>query len=203
MVDKLISYFYTCDYDDCVFDFPEHNSEDNNENKREEDSNEDSQERSNSQTFKPEKLALNARMYVVGDMYCIEQLKLLAKAKFSAALVEGWNKEDLPEVIRFIYEKTVSSDRGLRECLVPTLIQHKQALRSDDAFRKVVETVGEFAVDLIDAWTDPNHQGSQTSFLQCNYCLKLYPNTHKGVCQGSGSHCRSYQPTLRGVYTPL
>lgn len=181
VIAKLVDYFYKFDYDD---------------------GNNDNQQQPIAHGSAPRKLAFNALMYVAGDKYDIGGLKLLAKAKFAAALVDGWNKEDLPEVIRFIYENTVSSDRELRECLVPTLIQHKQALRSDDAFRKVVGTVGEFAVDLIDAWTVPNHQGSQTSFLQCNYCLKLYPNTHTGVCQGSGYHCRSYEPTLRVVYTP-
>lgn len=179
VIAKLVDYFYKFDYDD---------------------GNDDNRQQPDAQGSAPTKLAFNALMYVAGDKYDIGGLQLLAKAKFSAALVEGWNKEDLPKVIRFIYENTVSSDRGLRECLVPTLIQHKQALRSDDAFRKVVGTVGEFAVDLIVAWTDPN-QGSPTFFLQCQYCHKLYPNTHTGACQGSGHHCRSSQPALRVVYT--
>ncbi|KAL8758873.1 MAG: hypothetical protein Q9199_001162 [Rusavskia elegans] len=140
VIAKLVDYFYKFDYDD---------------------GNDDNRQQPDAQSSAPTKLAFNALMYAAGDKYDIGGLQLLAKAKFSAALVEGWNKEDLPEVIRFIYENTVSSDRGLRECLVPTLIQHKQASRSDDAFRKVVGTVGEFAVDLIDAWTDPN-QGSPT-----------------------------------------
>ncbi|KAL9614875.1 MAG: hypothetical protein Q9204_008805, partial [Flavoplaca sp. TL-2023a] len=85
----------------------------------------------------PGKLALHARMYVTGDMYCIDQLKLLAKAKFSAALVKDWDKEDLSDVIRFIYDNTRSDDREIREPLVPTLVRHKETLRSDDIFMNV------------------------------------------------------------------
>ncbi|KAI4099365.1 MAG: hypothetical protein LQ339_006040 [Xanthoria mediterranea] len=197
VVAKLVNYLYTCDYDDCVFDFPGHDSEDSNAKESEEASNEDSRERSKSQAFKPGELALHARMYVVGDMYCVDQLKLLAKAKFSAALVNDWDKEDFPEIIRFIYDNTVSSDRGLRESLVPTLLQHKEILRADDTFMNVVETHGEFARDLINAWTNPNHR--PRAFFKCDYCDRLYPNSYVGHC--AGENCTSYgRRSFRTLY---
>lgn len=158
VVAKLVNYLYTCDYDDCILDFSGHDSEDNNANGSEEASNEDSRERSKSQAFMPGKLALHARMYVVGDMYRVDQLKLLAQAKFSAALVNCWDKEDFPEIIRFIYDNTVSSDRGLRESLVPVLLQQKDKLRADGAFMNVVETYGEFAEDFVSALIGAKHQ---------------------------------------------
>ncbi|KAL8923528.1 MAG: hypothetical protein Q9172_003064 [Xanthocarpia lactea] len=184
VIAKLIDYFYGFDYDDRVRDCDlddsgdnsEYNSEDNNEDNNEDknedksedksednsgvnntDSNEDNQKQP---TLQDQKLAFNALMYVAGDKYDISGLKLLAKAKFSAALVDGWDKEDLADIIRFIYTNTIPSDRGLRDCLMPILIQHKQSLRADHTFMKVVETVGMFAVDLIDAWTNPNEPAS-------------------------------------------
>lgn len=96
-------------------------------------------------------LALNAGMYIIGDRFDLSQLKDLAKAKFSAALIERWDKESLPKVIRTIYENTSTSDRGLRDCLVPTLLQHTKALREDEDFMEIVKTHGDFAVDLVDA----------------------------------------------------
>ena len=85
-------------------------------------------------------------MYFAGDKYDIGGLKMLAKAKFSAALVQGWDQEDhFPEAIRMVYENTVSSDRGLRECLKPILVVHKQKLQSNEKFMDMVETNGEFA----------------------------------------------------------
>ncbi|KAL8647329.1 MAG: hypothetical protein Q9226_006477 [Calogaya cf. arnoldii] len=196
VIAKLINYLYTCDYDDCVFDSRELDSEDNNE---------DSRERSNSEASTPntpKKLALNARMYVAGDICCIDRLKLLAKAKFSAALVNGWDKEDFSEVIRFIYDNTVSSDRGLRvrESLVPILVQHKEMLRSDDTFMNVIETHGEFAKDLINAWTDPNQRGSERSFRQCANCKTLYPKDYSGACTDGGSECHYYGYRFTTVY---
>ena len=197
VVAELVNYFYTFYYDDCGLDFPEHHSEDNNANGSEEASNEDSRERSDSQAFMPGKLALHARMYVAGDMYRIDQLKLLAKSKFSTALVNGWDKEDLSEIIRFIYDHTVSSDRGLRESLVPILLQHQEELRADDTFMNVVETHGEFARDLINAWTNPNHQ--PRTFFKCDYCDRLYPNTYVGNC--AGKNCPSYgRRSFRTLY---
>ena len=200
VVAKLVSYLYTCDYDDCVLDFPAHDSEDNNANGGEKASNEDSRERSKSQAFMPGKLALHARMYVAGDMYRVDQLKLLAKAKFSTALGDGWDKEDFPEIIRFIYDNTVSSDRGLRESLAPILLQHQGKLRADDAFMNVVETHGEFARDLINAWTDPNHL--PRTFFRCNHCDTLYPNNYSGYCTSEKCNLcnrRSFRPIQMGI----
>ncbi|KAL8915450.1 MAG: hypothetical protein Q9171_000014 [Xanthocarpia ochracea] len=205
VIAKLIDYFYGFDYDDRVSDCDlndsgdnsEDNSEDNNEDNSEDnsednnhdnsgvnntDSNEDNQKQP---TLQDQKLAFNALMYVAGDKYDISGLKLLAKAKFSAALVDGWDKEDLSEIIRFIYTNTLSSDRGLRECLMPILIQHKRFLRADHTFMKVVETVGMFAVDLIDAWTNPNEHGTVTT---CYNCSIYFPpsNSYCPVCRSSG-----------------
>ncbi|KAL8862456.1 MAG: hypothetical protein Q9178_000953 [Gyalolechia marmorata] len=152
VIAKLIDYFYGFDYDDRVRgcglndsgDNSEYNTEDNTEDKNE-DKNEDNSEDSQKQmTLQDQKPALNARMYVAGDKYDISGLKLLAKAKFSAALVDGWDKENLPEIIRFIYTNTLPSDRGLRDCLMPILIQHKRSLRADHTFMKVVETLLKF-----------------------------------------------------------
>lgn len=97
-------------------------------------------------------LTLNASMYIIGDRFDLGQLKDLAKEKFSAALIERWDKENLSDLIRTIYENTLPNDRGLRDCLVPTLLQHKKALREDETFMEVVQSHGDFAVDLVDAW---------------------------------------------------
>ncbi|KAL8805590.1 MAG: hypothetical protein Q9182_001855 [Xanthomendoza sp. 2 TL-2023] len=132
LINKLIYYLYNCDYDD---------------------SNDDVQNEADSQSPQAGRLAVNAAMYTIGDRYNLNGLQDLAKAKFATALPHCWNKEDFPGAIRFIYENTHTEDRGLRECLVPTLIQHKQHLRSDEKFMDVVQTYGEFAVDLLDAWT--------------------------------------------------
>ncbi|KAL8770438.1 MAG: hypothetical protein Q9209_003864 [Squamulea sp. 1 TL-2023] len=148
------------------------------------------------------KLAFNATMYTIGDRYLLNGLKDLAKAKFAAALPDGWNKESLPDVIRFIYENTLSDDRGLRECLVPILSHHKTSLRSDDAFMDVVKNYGEFAVDVIDAWTKPNPQDSPETFLQCDCCNYLYPSNYTGSCIVIHER-RTYGSAMRTVHMAI
>ncbi|KAL8978830.1 MAG: hypothetical protein Q9177_006299, partial [Variospora cf. flavescens] len=113
----------------------------------EEDRNEGGQKESESQL-----LVLNAGMYIIGDRFDLSHLKALAEEKFSAALIDRWDKEDLPGVIRTIYDNTMASDRPLRDRLVPVLIQHKKALRENEDFMDLVKTHGDFAVNLVDAW---------------------------------------------------
>ncbi|KAI4087720.1 MAG: hypothetical protein LQ344_006606 [Seirophora lacunosa] len=96
-------------------------------------------------------LALNVGMYIIGDRFELSQLKDLAKEKFSAALIERWDKENLADVIRTIYDNTIPSDRPLRDSLVPTLQINKKALREDEDFMNLVRSHGDFAVDLLDA----------------------------------------------------
>ncbi|KAI4189144.1 MAG: hypothetical protein LQ348_003836 [Seirophora lacunosa] len=100
-------------------------------------------------------LALNVEMYIIGDRYQLSGLKVLAKSKFSAALLHCWDKEPLTEIIRNIYENTVSTDRALRDALLPILQEHRQTVRVNEEFKEVVRTVGDFAVDLMDAWGAP------------------------------------------------
>lgn len=186
VIAKLVDYLYKCDYDDCVYHGDSGQVEHQTESEEHGDVN-TSQDEAASRDSTPGKLALHARMYVVGDMYCIDQLKLLAKAKFSAALVKDWDKEDLSDVIRFIYDNTRTDDREIRESLVPTLVRHKETLRADDIFMNVVETHGEFAKDLINAWTDPTPEDSPKEFLQCTLCTCLYPIDYNEYCNCDGS----------------
>ncbi|KAL8684186.1 MAG: hypothetical protein Q9224_006537 [Gallowayella concinna] len=157
-VNKLVHYLYSCDY---------HDSNDSKDN---------DQSKASSQSPLAGKLSTNAAMYTIGDRYNLTGLKDIAKAKFATALPNCWNKEDFPSLIRFIYENALTEDRGLRDCLAPTLIQHKQHLRSDNKFMDLVRTHGEFAVDLLDAWTNPDQLNSpKMTHPRCMKCGTLFP----------------------------
>ena len=68
---------------------------------------------------------------------------------------------------------------------MPILIQHKRSLRADHTFMKVVETVGICAVDLIDAWTNPNEHALTGTIKICNGCYIGYPfsNSYCPACR--------------------
>ncbi|KAI4266277.1 MAG: hypothetical protein L6R35_006966 [Caloplaca aegaea] len=179
MVDKLIHYLYNSDYDDTGFleedndnlslaaieegeeetgtagAMDEKAAKDGKGNLDEGGSDEeDRNEGGQKERRRPESqlLSFNAGMYIIGDRFDLSHLKDLAEEKFSAALIDRWDKEDLSGVIRTIYDNTMASDRPLRDRLVPVLIQHKKALRENEDFMDLVKTHGDFAVNLVDAW---------------------------------------------------
>ncbi|KAL8878743.1 MAG: hypothetical protein Q9198_003517 [Flavoplaca austrocitrina] len=172
VIAKLVNYFYKFDYDDSDV--------------KDAHSDKDNREQPPAQDCKPSKLEFNALMYFAGDKYDIGGLKILAKAKFSAALVQGWDQEDhFPEAIRLVYENTVSSDRGLRECLKPMLVVHKQQLQSNEKFMDLVETNGKFARDLIPLWTRQQLQLSYGYDLQAGPSSDLAQVANSQVSQTS------------------
>lgn len=125
MVDNMLRFLYTSDYQD------------------------------NAEGGRP--LLVNAKMYAIGDKYRIEALKKLAKTKFSGALDAGWDIVSFPEVIETVYTTTLTSDRELRDCLKPVLLEHKEELHEQEGFVGLIKdklSDGDFAIDVIHAWTE-------------------------------------------------
>lgn len=138
MVAKLVHYLYNFDYDD-------------------EDivgKHDDGQyAQQGSRGYKSTRIATNAALYIMADVYNVTGLKSLAKAKFSLALPNGWNGEDFSEVIRTIYQSIPPGDRDMRGCMLPVIRAHWQELRNSEPFMEVVREIPDFAVDLIDVLT--------------------------------------------------
>ena len=123
-------------------------------------------------------LLINANMYSIGDKYNIPTLKTLANEKFSAALSAGWDIVGFPEVIETVYTTTPSSDRGLRDCLAPVLLEHKKELHEHEGFVGLIKNKladGAFAMDVINAWTEVQRQGPYKC-KHCSYTINQCPN---------------------------
>lgn len=110
-----------------------------------------------------EPLSFNAGVYAIGDRYDVPMLKALAEIKISAALTRFTltMTTALVQAINIIYNTTLSSDRGLRDCILPILIKHKFALRRNGEFMGLFKSGladGDFAEDVMDAWigADPD-----------------------------------------------
>ncbi|KAL8737714.1 MAG: hypothetical protein Q9181_001432 [Wetmoreana brouardii] len=140
LVGKLVHYLYHFDYVD------DDKSEDNDNGTK------DHEGHPAQQSSESCALSINTGMYVMGDRYNLVALKNLARAKFSAALPSGWKQDNFPNVIRIIYDQTLTTDRGLRDRVLPVLQAHWQELRTRKAFMAVVQDHAEFAVELIEAW---------------------------------------------------
>ena len=101
----------------------------------------------------------NARMYALGDKYGIEDLKDFAKYTLSQWLPYPGDRRtsrapELVEALRVIYTTTLSSDRGLRDLVLPAIGHCRVDLRNDPEFMKLLSSGlddGGFATDVFDA----------------------------------------------------
>jgi len=94
-------------------------------------------------------MLFNVKVYQIGDKYGIPSLKEQAKEKFSVAITTCWEMDDFPVAIASAYSTTSSADRGLRDLLVSTSLEHINDLLKNDDFKQVLrETLG-FAADLV------------------------------------------------------
>ena len=100
-------------------------------------------------------------MYTIAGKYGVGLLKDLAKARFALAMRDTVAM-DIPSfiaTIEVVYASTRSSDRGLRDCIKPKLVEFEQQLRDSNEFMALFEpgsSGGNFAIDVVDAWHGAN-----------------------------------------------
>ncbi|KAL4912601.1 BTB/POZ protein [Aspergillus aurantiobrunneus] len=111
-------------------------------------------------------MLFNVKVYQIGDKYGIPKLKAQAKEKFSVAITTCWEMDDFPIAIASAYSTTSFADRGLRDLLVSTSLEHINDLLKNDDFKQVLrETMG-FAADLVQSQDHP----VSTVTYQCPNC---------------------------------
>ncbi|KAL3428610.1 hypothetical protein BDV09DRAFT_190798 [Aspergillus tetrazonus] len=100
-------------------------------------------------------MLFNVKVYQIGDKYGIPNLNAQAKEKFSVAIKTCWDMGDFPAAITSAYFTTSSADRGLRDLLVSTSLEHINDLLKNDDFKQALgETLG-FAADLVQRQDHP------------------------------------------------
>ena len=123
-------------------------------------------------------LLVDAKVYALAVKYDIGALKDLAKEKFAEALGDSWDIVSFPEVVETVYSTTLASDRGLRDYLVPVIVEHKAELREHEGFIGLVLknklADGEFALDVIDAWSGFKSSGTAEWCFKCHHCKKQW-----------------------------
>ena len=125
-------------------------------------------------------LIAHARMYAIADKYSVPLLKDLAKERFATCLKniesKGIQSLDIPtfaNAIEIIYTTTLESDRGLRDAIIPIMIEFKTQLRASDEFMGLILSnlrEGEFAVEVIDAFANLGRVTACT--WRCKDCNK-------------------------------
>ncbi|KAL4973725.1 BTB/POZ domain protein [Aspergillus desertorum] len=133
-------------------------------------------------------MLFNVKVYQIGDKYGIPNLKEQAKEKFAASIKTCWVMDDFPVAIASAYSTTPSSDRGLRDLLVSTCLEHILELLENEDFRQVLrETLG-FAADLVE---NRNHFTATSTRYRCPHCGKEWSFQGSGkiqYCPLCGSH---------------
>lgn len=91
----------------------------------------------------------NVLVYGIGEKYDIPGLKLLAKEYFSACAALHWPPDNLPEIIKLVYESTPENDRGLREVVTNLCLPHLDELMKSDSFRATTIELSSFCYDIL------------------------------------------------------
>ena len=108
-------------------------------------------------------MVFSTRMYALADKYIVPSLKESAKAHFSKYVDDVviykldffvHLKEGFLMTLRIIYRSTPSSDRGLRDALVPFVKEYQPVLQEDQDFLALMRDGfgdGELATDMFEA----------------------------------------------------
>ncbi|PLN76859.1 BTB/POZ domain protein [Aspergillus taichungensis] len=122
-------------------------------------------------------MLFNVNVYQTGDKYDIPKLKEQAKEKFAVALKNCWEMDDFPVAIARAYSTTVASDRGLRDLIVDTCLEHISELLENDDFKQVLRETLDFAADLV----HKQYYNSSITTYRCPNC------THEWGMKSSGA----------------
>lgn len=111
-------------------------------------------------------MLFNVNVYQIGDKYGVPRLKEQAKEKFAVAINACWQMADFPVAIASAYSTTTSADRGLRDLVVSTCLEHLNELLEMDGFKQVPSETSGVAADIVQS---RGHQGSTITY-RCPNC---------------------------------
>lgn len=117
-------------------------------------------------------MLFNVKVYQVGDIYGAPKLKDRAKDKFEGIIRTCWRMDDFPAAITEVYSTTPAKDRGLRDLLVRTSLEHIDDLKKNEDFVQVLQKIPGFAGDLIQHSTDSSDDLKPE--YQCFNCDKQW-----------------------------
>lgn len=138
-VDRMMSYMYTLDYDDDrrpIFDPDE----------------------TEVTAYAPQALLINAQVYIMAEKYEIEGLKQLACTKYKEVLPSTWNSTLFSRTASLVYEKTVETDRMLRDIIVQGASDNLKLLLDRGEFVEMLKSHGDIATDIMHKVVTRNDQ---------------------------------------------
>lgn len=98
-------------------------------------------------------LLKDPRVYVLADMFLLEDLKALSTIKLQEKLKELWMSDSFPECIREIYASISDSKSKMRLVVVEIATAHAHELGKKEVFNDLLREGGDFAADYVGALT--------------------------------------------------
>ena len=119
-------------------------------------------------------MLFNVNVYQIADKYVVPKLKRHAKEKFEKIIETCWEMDDFPMTITEAYSSTPKTDRGLRDPLIRTALNHiDRLLKTEDFVRVLEETVG-FSADLIQRSISQKSTNPSLTKYRCSNCDKQW-----------------------------
>ncbi|KAF4541493.1 putative btb poz domain protein [Lasiodiplodia theobromae] len=92
-----------------------------------------------------------ARIYALGEMYCVSELKEVAATQFKELSSTCWSHFDFANAVKIIYE-SIPSGSGvctIREMAVSVIVEHYIALLDKPEFQTILEDFGALGMDVL------------------------------------------------------
>ncbi|KAL8757209.1 MAG: hypothetical protein Q9199_002394 [Rusavskia elegans] len=96
-------------------------------------------------------LANNALVYALADKYNLFLLKDLAQTKFEVRAADEWAAEDIISILPKVYTTTPDSDRGLRRIMLDVCLRSMEHLMCHKNFRTMLKGDASMCFDVLDA----------------------------------------------------
>jgi len=142
-VRRMISYFYTLDYDNGIT-IPSYKDASTLEAIQ---SGSDSTEQPDSVLS-----SCSIREYAIAEKYDIKDLKAFARSRFSAWVKSNWNHPEFYSVVEEVYNSTPSNDRDIRDLVERTVKENITNVLHNDNFREMLTAeMGELGVAVLSA----------------------------------------------------
>ena len=98
-------------------------------------------------------LSIHADMYALGDKYQVEGLCTLATSKFSASLSRHWNSTDFITAVQTVYSSTPDSNRGMRDVVAQAFQNHFGTdITKNPLIEAKLHTIDELSFELLKSW---------------------------------------------------
>ncbi|EAS37374.3 BTB/POZ domain-containing protein [Coccidioides immitis RS] len=98
----------------------------------------------------------HALMYLQGEYFQIDGLKVLAKGYFRASFLGRCDMDSFPAAVEEVYRSTAKHDRGLKDLVIELMMAKLRTFQDEQkqAVKKLLEDIPEFSHDLCVALMD-------------------------------------------------